>query len=388
MDGNIQNIGQPIGYISMQKKAKVSVLINNHNYGTYIGDAIESVLNQSYRNFELIIVDGASTDESRKIIMSYVERFPDLITAVFKPSSGQAAAINVGFHLSRGDIIAFLDSDDYFYENKLERIVSLHEQYDFVGNARKALNYRKELTDVIAPADEYEQRPLLFHKYGYIYTYNLITSCISAKRELLTKILPMPEEDYITFADCYVKVMAQYYSNIKYLNEPLTFYRIHDLQETLSFDNFLKLNQFVERLYDRVFRDINCVLQERGEEVIPPLNAENFKQAFAIANPKADIREGENYVIFGAGNNSYKVQKYLKLLGGKCLYMVDSNPKKWGTLWNDISVISFDELVKKRSEFHKIIIASPYFREMEQTLFDLGMKSDIDFITIQSFPND
>ena len=182
--------------------------------------------------------------------------------------------------------------------------------------------------------------------------------------------------------------MAQYYSNIKYLNEPLTFYRIHDLQETLSFDNFLKLNQFVERLYDRVFRDINCVLQERGEEVIPPLNAENFKQAFAIANPKADIREGENYVIFGAGNNSYKVQKYLKLLGGKCLYMVDSNPKKWGTLWNDISVISFDELVKKRSEFHKIIIASPYFREMEQTLFDLGMKSDIDFITIQSFPND
>ena len=66
----------------------------------------------------------------------------------------------------------------------------------------------------------------------------------------------------------------------------------------------------------------------------------------------------------------------------------DSNPKKWGTLWNDISVISFDELVKKRSEFHKIIIASPYFREMEQTLFDLGMKSDIDFITIQSFPND
>ena len=49
---------------------------------------------------------------------------------------------------------------------------------------------------------------------------------------------------------------------------------------------------------------------------------------------------------------------------------------------------SFDELVKKRSEFHKIIIASPYFREMEQTLFDLGMKSDIDFITIQSFPND
>lgn len=372
----------------MQKKMKISVLINNHNYGAYIGEAIESVLNQSYRNFEIIIVDGASTDESRKIITSYAERFPHLVTAVFKPTSGQAAAMNLGFQLSKGEIIAFLDSDDYFYENKLERIAVLHERYDFVGNARRALNYRKELTDVIAPLDEYELRTLLFHKYGYIYTYNLITSCISAKRELLSKILPMPEKNYITFADCYVKVMAQYYSNIKYLDEPLTYYRIHDLQETVSFENFLQLNRFVEKLYDRVFHDINQVLEERGEELIPPLNAENFRKAFSIANPHANIQEGKNYVIFGAGNNSYKVQKYLTLLGGKCIYIVDSNEKKWGTAWNGIPVLSFAELMEKRCDFHKVIIASPYYREMEQALLDIGMQINTDFVIIHSFPND
>lgn len=372
----------------MGKKMRVSVLINNHNYGEYIGQAIESVLHQSYRNFEIIIVDGASTDVSREVIMSYVENFPELITAVFKPTSGQAAAINVGFQLCTGDVVAFLDSDDYFYENKLERIAALHEQHDFIGNARRTLDYHKKLIDAIAPLDEYALRPRLFHKYGYIYTYNLIASCISAKRELLSKILPMPEDRYVTFADAYIKVMAQYYSNIKYIEEPLTFYRTHDLQKTESFDDFLQLNQFVEKLYERVFCDINHVLGERGEELIPHLNEENFKKAFAEANPDVDIRAGENYVIFGTGNNSYKIQKYLIWLGGNCTFVIDSNMKKWGTVWNGIPVLSFGEMLARRSDFHKVIIASAYFREMERTLLELGMKRDTDFVIIHSFPND
>ena len=367
---------------------KISVLINNHNYGEFIGEAIESVLTQSYQDFEIVIVDGASQDQSRNIIMSYVEKYPDRITAVFKPTSGQAAAINAGFALSKGEVVAFLDSDDYFYETKLERIAEQHKRYEFVGHARKALNYRKELMDVIAPLDDYEARPKLFHEYGYIYTYNLITSCISAKRELLSKILPMPEEEYMTFADCYIKVMAQYYTNIKYIKEPLSFYRIHDLQKTESFESFLDLNGFVETLYERVFRDINFVLRERGEKTIPPLNAKNMRKAFKVANPHADIHEGGDYVIYGAGNNAYKVLKCLDAIGGRCVYFIDSDSKKWGTMWTGIPVLSFELLLSKRSDYQKIIIASPYFREMEQTLKTLGMCENIDFVTIYSFPND
>lgn len=367
---------------------KISVLINNHNYGEFIGEAIESVLNQSYQDYEIIIVDGASQDNSRAIISSYVEKYPDRITAVFKPTSGQAAAINVGFALSKGEVIALLDSDDYFYETKLERIAALHERYEFIGNARKALNYRSELVDVIAPLDTYETRPKLFHDYGYIYTYNLITSCISAKREFLAKILPMQEEEYMTFADCYIKVMAQYYTNIKYVAEPLTYYRVHDMQESRSFESILHVNEFVENLYKRVFRDINRVLIERGEKTIPPLNAENMRKAFAIANPHADLHIGGNYVIYGAGNNAFKVQKYLELMGERCIYLTDSDRKKWGMMWNGIPVLSFEQLLSRRSEYQKIIIASPYFREMEQTLMTLGMKRNVDFITIHSFPND
>ena len=99
----------------------VSVLINNYNYGQFIEDAIESVLSQSYKNIELIVVDDGSTDDSKAKIM----RFANRVTAIFQHNSGQASAFNAGFAASHGDIIAFLDADDYFLPEKIEKIVSL-----------------------------------------------------------------------------------------------------------------------------------------------------------------------------------------------------------------------------------------------------------------------
>ena len=219
----------------------ISVLINNHNYGEFIGEAIESVLNQSYKDFEIVIVDGDSTDNSREIIMSYVEKFPKIITAVFKPTSGQAAAFNVGYKLCRGDILAFLDSDDYFLENKLEKIAKWHQEYDFIGHSRTLHGADGKLKSTDTVVDVYEERSKLLKKYGFIYTYGLITSCCSMTRKMADLIFPMPEDGYITFADCYVKVLAQYYGNIKFFEEPLSYYRVHQKQDSKSFGDSKKL---------------------------------------------------------------------------------------------------------------------------------------------------
>lgn len=367
----------------------VSVLINNHNYGQYIGEAINSVLNQTYRDFELIIVDGDSSDDSREVIMSYVKKYPQIITAVFKPSSGQAAAFNVGFKLSRGDIIAFLDSDDFFYPDKLEKIVKLHETNEFVGHARKVLNKNGRLHSAVAMMDDFDSRPLLFHEYGHIYTYNLIASCISVRRDLLEKILPMPEEGYVTFADCYVKVMAQYYCNIKYVEDELAYYRIHDAQKVNSFDDGKKMNLFLEDLYGRIFRDINKVLNERGERKIPEPTPERLKKAFSIANPDVNIKENGKYVLYGVGKNSYKIRSYVELLGGEFLYVADSDESRWGKVWDDLNIISPGELLSRRCEYAKVIIGSTYYyREIEEKLAGMGMNRGMDYVTIRSIPND
>jgi len=97
----------------------VSVIINNYNYGRYLGQAIDSVLTQTYPNIEVIVVDDGSTDGSQEIIKSY----GDKIISVLKANGGHASTFNAGFAVSKGDIICLLDSDDMFFSTKVAEIV-------------------------------------------------------------------------------------------------------------------------------------------------------------------------------------------------------------------------------------------------------------------------
>ena len=101
----------------------ISVILPTYNgatrgEGKYLKQAIESVLNQSYSNFELIIINDGSIDDTEKIIKTYKDE--RIIYLKHDINKGPAAARNTGLRNSRGEYIAFLDDDDYFYKNKLE----------------------------------------------------------------------------------------------------------------------------------------------------------------------------------------------------------------------------------------------------------------------------
>lgn len=107
---------------------KVSVLIVTYNHENYIEGTIESVLNQTYQNFELIIVDDASTDNTSSLIMKGYLHHPK-ITYIRNPVNyGVTKTYNAALRASTGDLIAFLDGDDLFYPNKLEKQVKLFEE--------------------------------------------------------------------------------------------------------------------------------------------------------------------------------------------------------------------------------------------------------------------
>ena len=81
---------------------RVSVIINNYNYGHFLGAAIDSALTQTYAPIEVVVVDDGSTDDSRNVIAGYGSR----IRAVLKVNGGQASAFNAGFAASTGAVIA------------------------------------------------------------------------------------------------------------------------------------------------------------------------------------------------------------------------------------------------------------------------------------------
>ena len=98
-----------------------SVIVNNYNYGKFLPQAIDSALEQTYPRVEVIVVDDGSTDDSREIISRYDSR----IRSVLKSNGGQASALNAGFTASHGDVVLFLDADDFLYPSAVANAVDL-----------------------------------------------------------------------------------------------------------------------------------------------------------------------------------------------------------------------------------------------------------------------
>ena len=95
---------------------KISVYITSYNKIQYIAQSIKSVLAQTLKPFEIVIIDDASQDGSRGIIQSYASQYPDLIFPVFNEKNiGIARCRNKALSLITGDLVTFLDGDDFFY---------------------------------------------------------------------------------------------------------------------------------------------------------------------------------------------------------------------------------------------------------------------------------
>ena len=97
----------------------VSVIIPNYNYAHYLSQAVESVLAQTYANLEIMVVDDGSTDDSEAILRDYGNR----LRWIKMQNQGVAAARNLGASRTTGELIAFLDADDFWLPEKLERQV-------------------------------------------------------------------------------------------------------------------------------------------------------------------------------------------------------------------------------------------------------------------------
>src|SRR5579862_4174723 len=109
----------------------MSVLIDSYNYGQFIEQAIESVLEQDFptEQVEIVVVDDGSTDDTPK----KVEKYQSWVRYVRKENGGQASAFNLGFANTSGEIIALLDADDYFLPRKLRRVREAFEAHPEAG---------------------------------------------------------------------------------------------------------------------------------------------------------------------------------------------------------------------------------------------------------------
>jgi glycosyltransferase involved in cell wall biosynthesis len=121
---------------------KVSVIIPTYNGKEHLGEAIQSVLDQTYQNFEVLVVNDASPDDTAGVMAQFDN--PRIKYIVHERNRGVDQARSTGIRSSRGEIVAFLDQDDYFHPEKLEahvKFLEVHPEVGFSYNARFELNY-------------------------------------------------------------------------------------------------------------------------------------------------------------------------------------------------------------------------------------------------------
>lgn len=104
--------------------AKFSIIVPVYNTGDYLKKCIDSILNQTYEEYEIIIVNDGSTDNSKKIINEYKNKYPDKIKVINKKNGGLSSARNRGVKKAMGEYILFVDSDDYIEKGLLKTLNS------------------------------------------------------------------------------------------------------------------------------------------------------------------------------------------------------------------------------------------------------------------------
>ncbi|WP_407536946.1 glycosyltransferase family 2 protein [Cetobacterium somerae] len=197
----------------------VSIITPSYNSKDFIKETIESVLNQTYKNWEMLIVDDCSTDSTQKYLKDFEEKDRRIKVIYLEKNVGAGIARNLAIEKAKGRYIAFLDSDDIWNNKKLEKQVKFTEEnsYKFTFTKFQKISEDGKAYKMIVKAP----KKLTYNKNLY---YNHIqTSTVMYNQEILGKIY-MPEirkrQDY----GLWQKILDK--TNGYGLNENLMYYRL------------------------------------------------------------------------------------------------------------------------------------------------------------------
>ena len=205
----------------------VSVLIDTYNHERFIEQAVNSVLEQDFdrSEVEVLVVDDGSTDTTPEILRKYEPR----LRILRKPNGGQASAFNHGIPECTGEIVAFLDGDDWWASNKLSTVADAFSQNPNIGVIGHSIT---EVLDDDVRRDELVRDSPRFRidsvAAARVFTLRksfLGTSRMAYRSKVLQRIGPVPKELVIE-ADEFLFTMGAVYSEVLLLREPLTFYRL------------------------------------------------------------------------------------------------------------------------------------------------------------------
>lgn len=217
---------------------KISIVMTSYNYADYIKEAIESVLAQTYSNWELVIVDDGSTDDSVEVIKSYMRK--DGRIKLYQHENGKnkglASSVKLGVEKAESVWIAFLESDDKYTPNSLEEKIKAIEEntkidlifsnLEMIQDEEKISQYKNYFDEINKNFFDMNSSHLISNFHNLIPNVNLIPtfSVVMLKKGIIENCDFFPPCK--ASVDFYLWAQLSKY-NIYYLNKKLTYWRLH-----------------------------------------------------------------------------------------------------------------------------------------------------------------
>ena len=231
---------------------EVSVIIPAHNSADYIGEALESVFDQTYTDYEVIVVDDGSTDGTADV----VRKFGDRVVYAYQENGGAASARNHGIELARGKFVAFLDADDVWLPDKLEKQIRLFENNPDLGLVFTE-NYLFDEQGIYCDSLDKKFRLMSGDLAQSIFMNSgVATPTVMVRREVFKKLgtfdesLTQAEDD-----NMWIRITSHYRGML--VDEPLV--KIREHQGRISHDHI--------KLFDSILRSVELLQSKYGETV-------------------------------------------------------------------------------------------------------------------------
>ncbi len=228
--------------------SKISIIVPVYNSEKYLSKCLDSLINQTLEEIEIIIVNDGSTDNSQKIIDQYIEKYPNKIKSFYQKNKGQAAARNFGISNSTGEFIAFVDSDDYLELNAYKDIVQEMDE--------------KELDIICFDFYEVIQGEKKENQHYFVDNNNLVKKYIISEASPWNKVIRKSVliDNKIKFLEnriyedlATIPVLGKFTSKIEFLDKRLYNYVIHDNSTMRQVSYNKKIEDIfwvVEKLYN------------------------------------------------------------------------------------------------------------------------------------------
>lgn len=287
----------------MKELPLVSVIIPCFNSEKWLSETLSSVFNQTYTNIEVIVVDDGSIDNTKKIVLNHSKK----IFYYYQKNKGPSAARNLGIKKSKGEYIAFLDSDDLWEKNKLSKQISYLENNKDVHLVFSNVTIMNEKGDrlYIHSNEVPSERKEIIKKF-FMGQITMNTPTIVARKDSVLNIGGFDEELPLREDHFFLMIMAHNYK-LFHFKEPLVNRRVNQqsMSNSINVEKIFKLNEpFLEKSLAEF-----PYLSKCSKDVYSKLNSAAGRGYWKIGNHIKSIK----YMIKAIYYTPFKVRNYIFL---------------------------------------------------------------------------